>query len=300
MNSRQIAAVIVVIGLVLPVTVRADLVLTGSGLAAANFELPADPSKWEPGANTALNFTAAAIPGTPGGATWSIMGAGFSDASGLDPAHGANTTVAITTLGFSLATIEGMIDTALNVWADVSGFTNLGQVADGGVNAGASEASGGQLGDIRIAAWGFEDPLEQLFTLAHAATPATETTAGAGGTLGGDVHLNPTQPWVDDPTDTTFGLFDTDVDLPTILIHELGHALGLDHSPVPGSVMEASYMGARRVLHADDIAGIQAIYGAAQAVPEPHSLLLLGLALLVVALVKVARPVALSTRSRRP
>ncbi len=290
MSARQLAVVTVVACLPMPVAIHADMVPPGSQLAVASFELPAVPSKWEPGANTASIFSAAAIPGTPGGATWSIMGAGFSDASGADMTHGANTTVVITSLGFSLSTIQGMIDAALNVWAAASGFTNLGQVTDGGVNAGASEAGGGQLGDIRITAWAFDSLLDQLFTLAHAATPGTEATDGAGGTLGGDLHLNPDQLWVDDPTDVGFDpFFDTDVDLPTVLLHELGHSLGLDHSPVAGSVMEASYMGARRTLHADDIAGIQAIYGASQAVPEPPALLLLGFALLVMALVRVAR-----------
>ena len=50
-------------------------------------------------------------------------------------------------------------------------------------------------------------------------------------------------------------------DLTTVAIHEFGHALGLNHSPVVGSVMEAFYGGPRRVLHADDIAGITSIYG---------------------------------------
>jgi hypothetical protein len=36
--------------------------------------------------------------------------------------------------------------------------------------------------------------------------------------------------------------------------------------------MEAIYAGARRDLHADDIAGIQAIYGAPIAVPLPGAL----------------------------
>jgi hypothetical protein len=51
------------------------------------------------------------------------------------------------------------------------------------------------------------------------------------------------------------------IDLTTVAIHEFGHALGLNHSPVVGSVMEAFYGGPRRVLHSDDINGITSIYG---------------------------------------
>ena len=39
--------------------------------------------------------------------------------------------------------------------------------------------------------------------------------------------------------------------------------------------MEAVYAGARRTLHDDDIAGIQAIYGPSPVVPAPSTLWLL-------------------------
>ena len=51
------------------------------------------PTKWEPGTNTASvhGFSPPAGPTTAGGATFSIMGAGFSDVSGADTGHGGNT-----------------------------------------------------------------------------------------------------------------------------------------------------------------------------------------------------------------
>ena len=48
--------------------------------------------------------------------------------------------------------------------------------------------------------------------------------------------------------------------LQTVYLHELGHALGLDHSSVVDAVMYAFYGGPRCSLHQDDIDGIVALY----------------------------------------
>ena len=156
---------------------------------------------------------------------------------------------------------QNLINDCLNIWDAPSGFTNLGYVADGNVNAGASQASGGHLGDIRVAAWS----IVTTGVLAHAFFPNTEATLGPGGTIGGDVHIDE-RTWVDNPNATS-GQFD----LFTIMLHELGHSLGLGHSSDSSSVMFANYQGGRRALSPDDIAGIQAIYG----VPEPGTFVLL-------------------------
>ncbi|HIF39724.1 MAG TPA: matrixin family metalloprotease [Planctomycetes bacterium] len=53
-------------------------------------------------------------------------------------------------------------------------------------------------------------------------------------------------------------------DLQGVACHEFGHALGLDHSAVPGSTMFGSSPAggvALRSIEADDIAGVQSIYG---------------------------------------
>ena len=246
----------------------------GTAVPAHAFTFTAS-SKWDVGVNTATNNLA--FYGSPGGATWSVMGAGFTDVSTFDNNHVGFSTAAITSLnvaGWGVAQYETMFDWALDTWAAASGFSNLGQVADGGVNVGAAEPAGG-LGDIRIAAWGNPNAI----TLAEAWNPGNEAIFGAGGSIAGDAHFDVGWTWVDNGADITGnGVFD----LSTVVLHEFGHSLGLGHSGVAGSLMDPIYQGGHRWLHADDIAGIQAIYGGGvdDPIPEPGTLVLFGTGLL--------------------
>ena len=50
-------------------------------------------------------------------------------------------------------------------------------------------------------------------------------------------------------------------DIETVALHELGHALGLDHEPAKSAVvMYPVYSGVRRKLHNDDVKGIRRLY----------------------------------------
>lgn len=60
---------------------------------------------------------------------------------------------------------------------------------------------------------------------------------------------------------TNHGLMGYPIHLRTVLIHELGHTLGLDHSYVNGAVMESSVTLNYHQLHADDIEGLHAVTG---------------------------------------
>ncbi|MDF1505122.1 matrixin family metalloprotease [Roseisolibacter sp. H3M3-2] len=86
--------------------------------------------------------------------------------------------------------------------------------------------------------------------LAHAYYPPP-----GGGALAGDAHFDDAEAW-------SINLPASGVDLVTVAAHEFGHSLGLAHSSVTGALMYPYYGGPSRALQADDVAGIQALYGA--------------------------------------
>jgi hypothetical protein len=89
--------------------------------------------------------------------------------------------------------------------------------------------------------------------LAHAFFPPPNNGAFAG-----DMHFDDFEVWTD--LARINGL--PPIDLETVALHEIGHSLGLNHTNIVGSVMEAFYNGSRRNLGNDDIAGMRSIYGA--------------------------------------
>ncbi|GIX48928.1 MAG: hypothetical protein KatS3mg131_3139 [Candidatus Tectimicrobiota bacterium] len=145
--------------------------------------------------------------------------------------------------------VKDTLRAALDVWAAVANLTFI-ETATAGLPQ-AIDFSFTTLSPGDILAFAFPPPPWN-----------SETHAG-------DVVFDDAELW-----EVGNGLGGAAYDLLWVAVHEVGHALGLGHSDVFGSVMypfvsaDTAFTG----LHADDIAGILALYAAA---PEPGTLVLL-------------------------
>ena len=235
-------------------TKLAMLAALSAPLAASAFVLgPTTPGKWGP-----------AVFGTGATVTYSFMSDGVSCAAEFAGCTNTSLDTLFNGLGISDASWSGAVTSAFAAWSSVANLTFV-LIADDGAAFNAATTSG----DIRLGAHFFDGVGG---TLAHGFFPPVN-----GATAAGDIHFDKDEAW-------KVGFGGAGFDIFQVMAHELGHALGLDHTGVAGSLMNPFYTEAFSGPQADDIDGMRFIYGRADVtppgdVPEPMSLALVGLAL---------------------
>ena len=185
--------------------------------------------------------------------------------------------------------IKRSIEEALRLWSSVAPL-HFTEVEDNGLPYNNPAATYGTIRFRHIHING-PDPAPPADPIAKAQAYYPNTA----NVLGGDVEYDHSDRWQESGTRPN-------PDILGATIHELGHSLGLGHSDLPASNMYwifTRYTGlGQGKLHADDIAGIQFIYGAgvgslttlAMHAPEPASWMLVVAGLLSWWTVRRRRP----------
>jgi hypothetical protein len=139
------------------------------------------------------------------------------------------------------------------------GLASNVNIGDGAANfdnsfQGLAEDNGGINGNVHSASSNLGGGVISIVTF-----PCTD---------GWQIQYNDDFVWDDGPGSPALGT----MDLQAIATHEIGHTLGLAHSNIAGATMFSSITGNatnQRSIEADDIAGIQSIYGVKSA-SKPH------------------------------
>lgn len=178
----------------------------------------------------------------------------------------------------SLEDYKSVLNSAIDVWADVSGIENLGYVEEtgsvfvGGVDDILSRPDAG-VGHIRFMAYDSSViPTHVYASATYIPEPGVATDMATNRARAGDVRFR------SDATIWSMG-GDDGFYFRKIAIHEVGHVLGFAHNSVSDSVMGGG-LYSEPGLGQGDIAGAVAIYGAL--VPEPTTISLLAAGILLI------------------
>jgi hypothetical protein len=173
----------------------------------------------------------------------------FSDASANDNTTPASQFPGET--GAELAIWKGIVEWGSQAHGNGSGDTTQATLGNGGANfdafwSGKSTAPGGSSNNV----------VSKINTCSSGVLAYCEAPFSTGWRI----RFCDSWVWNDGPASITGSHYD----LQGVMTHEYGHALGLGHSTVGGTTMWPSVSSgstATRSIEADDIAGVQAIYG---------------------------------------
>jgi len=175
----------------------------------------------------------------------------------------------------SVGQMETALADAMATWSSVAdiGFNYLGNA---NTTPGLASDPWGSAADPTLVLY-FHDDDPGLFlpfdggpditsVFAHAWGPDSAGADGAGYEFWGNIHMDSDENWLTAPAaDGTLYADLGGVDLETILLHELGHSLGLGHvggfADAPGDPVMSTFSNqVFRTLGEDDIAGIRQLY----------------------------------------
>lgn len=242
------------------VAVATVLAVCFSGVASATSLAPGTPfvEDFVLGGTVPGKWGAPAF-GTPALVSWSLMPGTGELGDGFSSPVGPITALA----AFMPAGFHAAITAAFASWTVGTGLTFI-EVADSGLDWNDPLAVSG---DIRLGGEVFDGPGG---VLAHGFFPPAN-----GSTAAGDIHFDIAELW-------KLGFGGAGFDIEWVAAHEIGHAIGLEHTAVPASLMNPFYTEGFSGPQADDIAGATFIYGpggTTPPIPEPATMTLLGLGL---------------------